>query len=54
MCIYRVGMTEFSDESTFQDLDITNLYGLLHTLRIPVTGGLAFLAGFVRTSEDGR
>jgi len=33
------------------NVDITNMHGLLHTLGIPVTGGLAvgFLAGFVRT-----
>jgi uncharacterized membrane protein (Fun14 family) len=33
------------------NVDVTNVHGLLHTLGIPVTGGLAvgFLAGFVRT-----
>jgi uncharacterized membrane protein (Fun14 family) len=33
------------------NIDITNAHGLLHTLGIPVTGGLAlgFFAGFVRT-----
>jgi uncharacterized membrane protein (Fun14 family) len=33
------------------NVDLTNTHGLLHTLGIPVTSGLAigFLAGFVRT-----
>jgi uncharacterized membrane protein (Fun14 family) len=33
------------------NVDVTSVHGLLHTLGIPVSGGLAlgFLAGFVRT-----
>jgi uncharacterized membrane protein (Fun14 family) len=29
--------------------DVTNLHGLFHTLGIPVSAGLGFFAGFVRT-----
>ena len=33
------------------NIDVTNIHGLFHTLGIPVSGGLGlgFLAGFVRT-----
>jgi uncharacterized membrane protein (Fun14 family) len=33
----------------FANIEITNLHRLFYTLGIPISGGLGFLAGFVRT-----
>jgi uncharacterized membrane protein (Fun14 family) len=55
--VSAVNWDKFGNDTSTQiqhwanNVDVTNVHGLLHTLGIPVSGGLAvgFLAGFVRT-----